>query len=233
MFLMASAVAVAMNFASCKGDDDGDDNNNDDKVVIEDKDGVKYTVKISDLNDDDEELSYTVTYNYIAPEEVKVEYQNIFKYTFTAGEPALADSTAQSDSVANPEPADVVKDSLPIVSWKKIITCSKEEYAQTMYEDMKADSVEEGYASLTIDGKTITCVIDDTKGLTYAGVKALYEKEKLNIISDIEKAKKKLPPIITSPRMAKRIPIPKPTTILTRIRWELLSMWTQLSVIQL
>ena len=189
MFLMASAVAVALNFASCKGDDNGDDNNADDKVVIEDKDGVKYTVKISDLNDNNEELSYTVTYNYIAPDEVKVEYQNIFKYTFTADEPALADSTAQSDSVANPEPADVVKDSLPIVSWKMIITCSKEDYAQIMYEDMKADSVEEGYASLTIDGKTITCVIDDTEGLTYAGVKALYEKEKSEIGSAIAKAK--------------------------------------------
>ncbi len=188
MFLVASAVAVALNFASCKGDDGEDDNNNDDNVVVE-KDGAKYTVKISDLNDNDEELSYTVTYNYIAPDEVKVEYQNIFKYTFTADEPALADSTAQSDSVANPEPADVVKDSLPIVSWKMIITCSKDEYAQTMYEDMKADSVEEGYASLTIDGKTITCVIDDTKGLTYAGVKALYEKEKSEIGSAIAKAK--------------------------------------------
>ena len=182
MFLMASAVAVALNFASCKGDDGEDDNNNDDNVVIEDKDGAKYTVKISDLNDNDEELSYTVTYNFIAPEEAKVEYQNIFKYTFTADEPALADS-------ANPHPVDIVKDSLPIVSWKVVITCSKDEYAQTMYEDMKADSVEEGYASLTIDGKTITCVIDDTEGLTYAGVKALYEKEKLEIGSAIAKAK--------------------------------------------
>lgn len=185
MFLMASAVAVALNFASCKGDDGEDDNNNDDNVVIEDKDGAKYTMKISDLNDNDEELSYTVTYNFIAPEEAKVEYQNIFKYTFTADEPALADSTGE----AKPETADVVKDSLPIVSWKVVITCSKDEYAQTMYEDMKADSVEEGYASLTIDGKTITCVIDDTEGLTYAGVKALYEKEKSEIGSAIAKAK--------------------------------------------
>ena len=113
MFLMASAVAVALNFASCKGDEGGDDNNDDDKVVIEGKDGAKYTVKISDLSDNDEELSYTVTYNYIAPEEVKVEYQNIFKYTFTADAPAVADSAAQNDSVAKPETSDVVKSTDP------------------------------------------------------------------------------------------------------------------------
>ena len=189
MFLMASAVAVALNFASCKGDEGGDDNNDDDKVVIEGKDGAKYTVKISDLSDNDEELSYTVTYNYIAPEEVKVETQNIFKYTFTADAPAVADSAAQNDSVAKPETSDVVKDSLPIVSWKMIITCSKEEYAQMMYEEMKADSAEEEYTSVAIDGKTITCVIDDTEGLTYSMVKALYEKEKSEIGSAIAKAK--------------------------------------------
>ena len=190
MFLMASAVAVALNFASCKGDEGGDDNNDDDKVVIEGKDGAKYTVKISDLSDNDEELSYTITYNYIAPEEVKVETQNIFKYTFTADAPAAAaDSTAQNDSVAKPETSDVVKDSLPIVSWKMIITCSKEDYAQMMYEEMKADSADEEYTSVTIDGKTITCVIDDTEGLTYSMVKALYEKEKSEIGSAIAKAK--------------------------------------------
>lgn len=187
MFLMASAVAVALNFASCKGDDNGDDNNADDKVVIEDKDGVKYTVKISDLNDNDEELSYTVTYNYIAPDEVKVEYQNIFKYTFTADEPALADSTGE----AKPETADIVKDSLPIVSWKVVITCSKEDYAQKMYDEMKADTTDLAkYATLEIDGKTITGIFDDLDGLTYSMVKAMYEEEKAEIDSDIAKAKK-------------------------------------------
>lgn len=187
MFLMASAVAVALNFASCKGDDGDDDNNNDDdKVVIEDKDGAKYTVKISDLNDNDEELSYTVTYNFIAPEEAKVEYQNIFKYTFTADEPALADSTGE----AKPETADVVKDSLLIVSWKVVITCSKEDYAQKMYDDMKADTTDLAkYATLEIDGKTIIGVFDDLEGLTYGMVKAMYEEEKAEIDSDIAKAK--------------------------------------------
>lgn len=185
MFLMASAVAVALNFASCKGDDGEDDNNNDDNVVIE-KDGAKYTVKISDLNDNDEELSYTVTYNFIAPEEAKVEYQNIFKYTFTADEPALADSTGE----AKPETADVVKDSLLIVSWKVVITCSKEEYAQKMYDDMKADTTDLAkYATLEIDGKTIIGVFDDLEGLTYGMVKAMYEEEKAEIDSDIAKAK--------------------------------------------
>ena len=186
MFLVASAVAVALNFASCKGDDGDDDNNNDDNVVIEDKDGVKYTVKISDLNDNDEELSYTVTYNFIAPEEAKVEYQNIFKYTFTADEPALADSTGE----AKPETADVVKDSLLIVSWKVVITCSKEEYAQKMYDDMKADTTDLAkYATLEIDGKTITGIFDDLEGLTYSMVKDMYEEEKAEIDSDIAKAK--------------------------------------------
>ncbi|MBR4621189.1 MAG: hypothetical protein IKO46_09415 [Salinivirgaceae bacterium] len=185
MFLMASAVAVALNFVSCKGDD-GEDDNNDDNVVIEDKDGVKYTVKISDLNDNDEELSYTVTYNFIAPEEAKVEYQNIFKYTLTADEPALADSTGE----AKPETADVVKDSLLIVSWKVVITCSKEEYAQKMYDDMKADTTDLAkYATLEIDGKTIIGVFDDLEGLTYGMVKAMYEEEKAEIDSDIAKAK--------------------------------------------
>jgi|GEM_PF-5021817 len=186
MFLVASAVAVALNFASCKGDDGEDDNNNDDNVVVE-KDGAKYTVKISDLNDNDEELSYTVTYNFIAPEEAKVEYQNIFKYTFTADEPALADSTGE----AKPETADVVKDSLPIVSWKVVITCSKEEYAQKMYDDMKADTTDLAkYATLEIDGKTIIGVFDDLEGLTYSMVKDMYEEEKAEIDSDIAKAKK-------------------------------------------
>lgn len=185
MFLVASAVAVALNFASCKGDDGEDDNNNDDNVVIE-KDGAKYTVKISDLNDNDEELSYTVTYNFIAPEEAKVEYQNIFKYTLTADEPALADSTGE----AKPETADIVKDSLPIVSWKVVITCSKEEYAQKMYDDIKADTADLAkYATLEIDGKTITGVFDDLEGLTYSMVKAMYEEEKAEIDSDIAKAK--------------------------------------------
>lgn len=186
MFLVASAVAVALNFASCKGDDGEDDNNNYDNVVVE-KDGAKYTVKISDLNDNDEELSYTVTYNFIAPEEAKVEYQNIFKYTFTADEPALADSTGE----AKPETADVVKDSLPIVSWKVVITCSKEEYAQKMYDDMKADTTDLAkYATLEIDGKTITGIFDDLEGLTYSMVKDMYEEEKTEIDSDIAKAKK-------------------------------------------
>ncbi len=185
MFLVASAVAVALNFASCKGDDGEDDNNNDDNVVVE-KDGAKYTVKISDLNDYDVELSYTVTYNFIAPEEAKVEYQNIFKYTFTADEPALADSTGE----AKPETADVVKDSLLIVSWKVVITCSKEEYAQKMYDDMKADTTDLAkYATLEIDGKTIIGVFDDLEGLTYGMVKAMYEEEKAEIDSDIAKAK--------------------------------------------
>ena len=187
MFLMASAVAVALNFASCKGDEGGDDNNDDDKVVIEGKDGAKYTVKISDLSDNDAELSYTITYNYIAPEEVKVETQNIFKYA--AETPATADTVAANDSVNEPAKADVVKDSLPITQWKMIVTCSKEEYAQMMYEEMKADSADEEYTSVTIDGKTITCVIDDTEGLTYSMVKALYEKEKSEIGSAIAKAK--------------------------------------------
>ncbi len=190
MFLMASAVAVAINFASCKGDDGGEDNNDDDKVVIEEENGVKYTVKISDLNDNDEELSYTITYNYIAPEEAKVENKNIFKYTFVADAPVVPDSVAQNDSVANPKPADVVKDSLPIISWKMVITCSKEDYAQRMYEDMRADSVEEDYESLTIDGKTIICVIGDIEGLTYSMVKAFYEEEKSKIGSAIAEAKK-------------------------------------------
>lgn len=186
MFLVASAVAVALNFASCKGDDGEDDNNNDDNVVVE-KDGAKYTVKISDLNDYDVELSYTVTYNFIAPEEAKVEYQNIFKYTFTADEPALADSTGE----AKPETADVVKDSLPIVSWKVVITCSKEDYAQKMYDEMKADTTDLAkYATLEIDGKTITGIFDDLDGLTYSMVKAMYEEEKAEIDSDIAKAKK-------------------------------------------
>ena len=186
MFLVASAVAVALNFASCKGDDGEDDNNNDDNVVVE-KDGAKYTVKISDLNDNDEELSYTVTYNFIAPEEAKVEYQNIFKYTFTADEPALADSTGE----AKPETADIVKDSLPIVSWKVVITCSKEDYAQKMYDEMKADTTDLAkYATLEIDGKTITGIFDDLDGLTYSMVKAMYEEEKAEIGSDIAKAKK-------------------------------------------
>lgn len=186
MFLMASAVAVALNFASCKGDDGEDDNNNDDNVVVE-KDGAKYTVKISDLNDNDEELSYTVTYNFIAPEEAKVEYQNIFKYTLTAEEPALADSTGE----AKPETADIVKDSLPIVSWKVVITCSKEDYAQKMYDEMKADTTDLAkYATLEIDGKTITGIFDDLDGLTYSMVKAMYEEEKAEIDSDIAKAKK-------------------------------------------
>lgn len=186
MFLVASAVAVALNFASCKGDDGEDDNNNDDNVVVE-KDGAKYTVKISDLNDNDEELSYTVTYNFIAPEEAKVEYQNIFKYTLTADEPALADSTGE----AKPETADIVKDSLPIVSWKVVITCSKEDYAQKMYDEMKADTTDLAkYATLEIDGKTITGIFDDLDGLTYSMVKAMYEEEKAEIDSDIAKAKK-------------------------------------------
>ena len=186
MFLMASAVAVALKFASCKGDDGEDDNNNDDNVVVE-KDGAKYTVKISDLNDNDEELSYTVTYNFIAPEEAKVEYQNIFKYTLTADEPALADSTGE----AKPETADIVKDSLPIVSWKVVITCSKEDYAQKMYDEMKADTTDLAkYATLEIDGKTIIGVFDDLEGLTYGMVKAMYEEEKAEIDSDISKAKK-------------------------------------------
>lgn len=186
MFLVASAVAVALNFASCKGDDGEDDNNSDDNVVVE-KDGAKYTVKISDLNDNDEELSYTVTYNFIAPEEAKVEYQNIFKYTFTADEPALADSTGE----AKPETADIVKDSLPIVSWKVVITCSKEDYAQKMYDEMKADTTDLAkYATLEIDGKTITGIFDDLDGLTYSMVKAMYEEEKAEIDSDIAKAKK-------------------------------------------
>ena len=185
MFLMASAVAVAMNFASCKGDDDGEDNNSDDKVLIEDENGAKYTVKISDLNDSGKELSYTVTLNFIAPEEIKVEYQNIFEYSADA--PAVADSVVSNDSVNEPASVEVEKDLLPVTLWKYIVTCDKDEYLTKVYNEIKTDSAD--FSSYVMDGNTITCIYADDE-MTYAEAKAYYEEEKAELKSEIEKAKK-------------------------------------------
>lgn len=188
MFLVASAVAVALNFASCKGDDGEDDNNNDDNVVIE-KDGAKYTVKISDLNDNDEELSYTETYNYIAPEETKVEIQCIFKYTL-ADNSVEQDTTQSNDSTPKPEVVEVEKDLLPIISWKMVTTCDKEEWAQRFYEKYKNDTIGEFKdAVVDINGKTVTCDFQKVDSMTYASVKILYDKRKGNISESIERAK--------------------------------------------
>jgi hypothetical protein len=184
--LLAFAAFTAVSFNACKGDDDGDDDNKDENVLVE-KNGTKYTVKISDLSDNDSELSFTETYNYVEPDEAKVEMKYVFKYAASiALEPA--DSTT-TDSVSTSAPAEVVKDSLPITLWKIITTCDKEEYAQSVYESYKADSTENANAVIEIDDNVVTCTYSGEEDFIYLMVKAIYDRHKESIDKDLDKAK--------------------------------------------
>ena len=185
MFLMAGAVAVALNFASCKGDDGGDDNNVSygEEKWYEEGDSVKYSVAFSTLNDDDNELSFKQKITFVLPEDASIEYAYSFKYepiapetTDNAGEGSevVADSTASDSTVVEKpevEPS-ADKSDYPIVSGTIIVNCSNADLAKDIYEGLDSTKYKP-----TLNGTKIECVwykevLDE---MSYAMVVAMYE----------------------------------------------------------
>lgn len=185
MFLMASAVAMALNFASCKGDDGDDDSkvSYGEEKWYEEGDSLKYSVAFSTLNDDDNELSFKQKITFVLPEDASIEYAYNFKYEpvapettdNTGEEPEIAaDSTASDSTVVEKpevEPSDDKSD-YPIVSGTIIVNCSNADLAKDIYEGL--DSTD--YKS-TLNGTKIECVwykevLDE---MSYATVVAMYE----------------------------------------------------------
>ena len=185
MFLMAGAVAVALNFASCKGDDGGDDNNVSygEEKWYEEGDSVKYSVAFSTLNDDDNELSFKQKITFVLPEDASIEYAYSFKYepiapetTDNAGDDSevVADSTASDSTVVEKpevEPS-ADKSDYPIVSGTIIVNCSNADLAKDIYEGLDSTDYK-----ATLNGTKIECVwykevLDE---MSYAMVVAMYE----------------------------------------------------------
>ena len=182
---MAGAVAVALNFASCKGDDGGDDNNVSygEEKWYEEGDSVKYSVAFSTLNDDDNELSFKQKITFVLPEDASIEYAYSFKYepiapetTDNAGEDSevVADSTASDSTVVEKpevEPS-ADKSDYPIVSGTIIVNCSNADLAKDIYEGLDSTDYK-----ATLNGTKIECVwykevLDE---MSYAMVVAMYE----------------------------------------------------------
>ncbi|MBR5958000.1 MAG: hypothetical protein IKZ99_06525 [Salinivirgaceae bacterium] len=185
MFLMAGAVAVALNFASCKGDDGGDDNNVSygEEKWYEEGDSLKYSVAFSTLNDDDNELSFKQKITFVLPEDASIEYAYSFKYepvapetTDNAGDEleVVADSTASDSTVVEKpevEPS-ADKSDYPIVSGTIIVNCSNADLAKDIYEGLDSTDYK-----ATLNGTKIECVwykevLDE---MSYAMVVAMYE----------------------------------------------------------
>ena len=69
--LLAFAAFTAVSFNACKDDDGGDDNNSDGVMFTEGD--VQYKMSLGELKDNDSELTFTQTYEYIKPFDLKEE----------------------------------------------------------------------------------------------------------------------------------------------------------------
>ena len=159
MFLMAGAVALAFNFASCKGDSE-DDNKNDDAVVFTDGD-VQYKMSLSELKDNDSELSFNQVIEYIKPIDLKEDITFTFKYS--------ADSVASSDSASSD------KKSLPITEASMVINCGSESNAQMVRDSMMTDTVS---YNIAVEGSKVICTYkkEVLENMTYAAAEAFYNE---------------------------------------------------------
>ena len=161
MFLMAGAVALALNFASCKGDSE-DDNKNEDAVLFTDGD-VQYKMSLSELKDNDSELTFTQVYEYIKPFNLKEDITYTFKYT--------ADTLQQADTVAQSG-----KQNYPISEAYMVIDCGSEANAQIVRDSLLGSDT--ANYTITVDGSKVTCTYkkEVVSGMTYAVVENIYKQ---------------------------------------------------------
>ena len=169
MFLMAGAAALALNFASCKGDSE-DDNKNEDAVLFSDGD-VQYKMSLSELKDEDNQLTFTEIIEYIKPIDLKEEINFTFKYG-AGSEAAPADSVAPADST----PAQTVeKKDLPITAATMVVNCGSEANAQMVRDSMLTDTVT---FEITLDGSKVVCTYkkEILEHMTYSVAETIYNE---------------------------------------------------------
>ncbi len=156
--LALTAFAVA-SFNACKGDKE-DDNTNDDAVVFTDGD-VQYKMSLSELKDNDSELSFNQVIEYIKPIDLKEDITFTFKYS--------ADSVAASDSASSD------KKSLPITEASMVINCGSESNAQMVRDSMLTDTV--SYI-ISVEGSKVICTYkkEVLENMTYAAAEAFYNE---------------------------------------------------------
>lgn len=174
--MLAFATFVAVSFNACKGDDGGDDNegiyNSEEWTEI--GDSVKYSVAFSNLDDDDNTLSFKQKYTFVKPIDASVEYSYTFKYE--PNNAVVPDSTV-NDSVVAPATDDseaVDKSNYPIVEGRIEVKCSNSEVAEMFYETMREDTAD---YTVVLDGTTIKCEWKKSKlsEMTYASVVLYFE----------------------------------------------------------
>ncbi len=167
MLLMAGAAALALNFASCKGDSE-DDNNNEEAVLFTDGD-VQYKMSLSELKDENSELSFVQTIEYIKPFDLKEDITFTFKYN-AGGEVEPADSVPATDSSTNQT---VDKKDLPIVEASMVINCGSDANAQMVRDSMLTDTVS---YDITVEGSKVICNYkkETLENMTYAVAESIY-----------------------------------------------------------
>jgi hypothetical protein len=156
--LALTAFAVA-SFNACKGDKE-DDNTNDDAVVFTDGD-VQYKMSLSELKDNDSELSFNQVIEYIKPIDLKEDITFTFKYS--------SDSVAASDSASSD------KKSLPITEASMVIDCGSESNAQMVRDSMLTDTVS---YNISVEGSKVICTYkkEVLENMTYAAAEAFYNE---------------------------------------------------------
>lgn len=157
--LLAFAAFAAVSFNACKDDDGGDDNNSDGVMFTEGD--VQYKMSLGELKDNDSELTFTQTYEYIKPFDLKEEIAYTFKYN--------ADSLPQNDSAAQSG-----KQNYPITDAYMVIECGSEENAQIVRDSLLGG--DDANYTITVDGSKLTCTFKNVEGMTYAAVEALYNQ---------------------------------------------------------
>lgn len=175
--MLAFAAYVAVSFNACKGDDGGDDDNEsvyNSAEWTEIGDSIKYSVAFTDLDDEDNILSFKQKYTFVKPFDATAEYSYTFKYEPI--EAVVPDSTV-NDTVAAPAADSITavnKNNFPIVEGRIEVICSNSEIAEMFYESMLEDTAD---YTVTIDGTTIKCEwkkasLDD---MTYSSVVYFFE----------------------------------------------------------
>lgn len=167
---MAGAVALAFNFASCKGD--GEDEKKDEEAVVFTDGDVQYKMSLSELKDADNQLSFTQIIEYIKPIDLKEEITFTFKYN-SGSEAAPADSVAPADSSAS-QPV-VEKKDYPIIDATMVVNCGSEANAQMVRDSMLSDTVS---YDIAVEGSKVVCTYkqDIIKYMTYSVAEAMYNK---------------------------------------------------------
>ena len=167
MLLMAGAAALALNFASCKGDSE-DDNKNEEAVLFTDGD-VQYKMSLSELKDENSELSFVQTIEYIKPFDLKEDITFTFKYN-AGGEVEPTDSVPSTDSSANQT---VDKKDLPIIEALMVINCGSDANAQMVRDSMLTDTVS---YDITVEGSKVICNYkkETLENMTYAVAESIY-----------------------------------------------------------